>query len=145
MAIAIVASFIIALLSGMGIGGGGLFAVFLTLLTDVPQLSIQGFNLLFFVFSASASVALQLFRASPPMRAVALMVATGLVGALIGASLAVILPEVLLRRAFGIMLISTGITSLRSSAKRKYSKNRSTDNSPSSPSATQSDSENGEK
>ena len=46
---AIAASFFIALLSGLGVGGGGLFVVFLNLFTELSQLTVQGINLLFFI------------------------------------------------------------------------------------------------
>ena len=50
-----IASFIIALLSGMGIGSGGLLVIYLTLLEKVPQLTAQGINLLFFIFASASS------------------------------------------------------------------------------------------
>ena len=52
MWIGVIVGTLIALLSGMGVGGGGLFAVYLSMFTDIPQLSVQGYNLLFFLFSA---------------------------------------------------------------------------------------------
>ena len=50
----VIASFIIALLSGMGIGSGGLFVIYLTFMTNADQLSAQGANLLFFLFSSDS-------------------------------------------------------------------------------------------
>lgn len=111
----IAAVFFIALLSGLGIGGGGLFAVYLSLVGGLPQLAVQGFNLLFFLFSSSASVLLQLWRQSVMLRAVAVLVAAGVVGAMLGVLAAHALPEELLRRAFGAMLVTGGIISLRAS------------------------------
>ncbi len=105
---------VIALLSGLGVGGGGLFAVYLAVCTSVPQLSIQGYNLTFFLFCAAASVAVQIFRRKIYFGAVAVMAIAGLAGALGGSLLATVLPEELLRRAFGVMLVAGGIISLRS-------------------------------
>ena len=51
MVFTIIASFLIAALSGLGVGGGGLFVVFLALFTEIPQITAQGINLLFFLFS----------------------------------------------------------------------------------------------
>ena len=56
----VVISFVLAALSGLGVGGGGLFVIFLALFTDTPQLVAQGMNLLFFVFSASSSLIIRL-------------------------------------------------------------------------------------
>ena len=36
-----IAALIISALSGMGVGGGGLFVIYLALLTDTPQLAAQ--------------------------------------------------------------------------------------------------------
>ena len=42
--------FLISALMGMGVGGGGLFIIYFTLLLGTPQLTAQGTNLLLFVF-----------------------------------------------------------------------------------------------
>ncbi len=123
-----VISFIIALISGMGLGGGGLFAVYLAMFTDVPQLSVQGFNLIFFLFAAGSSVVVQLFRRKINFTAVAVMTAAGLAGAALGVALGGVLPEEWLRRIFGLMLVSTGLLSLRGAMHKKYSNDPSTNN-----------------
>ena len=40
----LLASFSIAVLSGMGIGSGGLFVIYLTLVSSTPQLAAQGLD-----------------------------------------------------------------------------------------------------
>ena len=145
MATVIIISFIISLLSGMGVGGGGLFAVLLAIFTDVPQLAVQGFNLLFFLFSAGASVSVRLLRGALPFDAILLMIAAGLLGSLAGSYLAVILPERILRQAFGVMLVSTGLFSLRASTQQKYSENRTTQIRQKDSEATETDVKKGEK
>lgn len=115
MIVNIIISFIIAVLSGLGVGGGGLFAVYLSVFSDTPQLTVQGFNLLFFLFCASASVMVQVFRRKLLFGVIAIMSLSGLLGSLIGSYIAVFLPEVMLRRAFGVMLVAGGIVSLRGS------------------------------
>ena len=108
-------AFVIALISGLGIGGGGLFTVYLSLFTDLPQLTVQGINLLFFLFSSGASVTVQLFRKRVLFYAVGIMIVTGLVGASVGTLIATALPESWLRRIFGMMLVACGIVSLQRS------------------------------
>lgn len=126
-------SFIIALISGMGLGGGGLFAVYLSVFTETPQLSVQGFNLLFFLFCAGASVTVQLFKRNVNLFAVVIMTVAGIAGAILGTLLAGAVPEAWLRKIFGIMLISAGIIALRAAMagrnngrSEEYSKNIST-------------------
>lgn len=125
--ISIVVGALIALVSGMGIGGGGLFAVYLSVFTDIPQLAVQGYNLLFFLFSAGASVIVQLFKRKIPFVAVGIMIVTGILGAFLGTALTGVLPSEWLRRIFGIMLVSGGLVSLKKLMGVKYSKNLSTE------------------
>lgn len=113
MTVHVIVAFAIALLSGLGVGGGGLFAVYLSIFSDLPQLAVQGTNLLFFLFSSGASVTVNLFRRRILFSAVAIMIATGLVGAAIGSLAAHVLPEEWLRKIFGMMLVAGGIMSLK--------------------------------
>ena len=45
MIFSMIAAFGIAVLSGMGVGGGGLFVLYLAFFTDLPQAVAQGNNL----------------------------------------------------------------------------------------------------
>ena len=109
MIFTVIASFILAALSGMGVGGGGLFVVFLALFSDLPQITIQGINLLFFIFSAGAAVLVHLSHRKIFGKAVLTMILCGILGALAGSALTGVLPASLLRRLFGILLVSTGV------------------------------------
>ena len=119
MAVTVIVAFLISLISGLGIGGGGLFATYLAIFTELPQLTVQGLNLLFFLFSSGASVTVQLFRRKIMFTAVGIMALAGLVGSLLGTLCATFLPDHLLRRIFGIMLVSGGILSLKASMKER--------------------------
>lgn len=145
MIAAIIIAFAISVVSGLGIGGGGLFAVYLAVFTDASQLTVQGLNLLFFLFSSGASVTVQLFKRKLPFVAIGIMAVAGLAGALVGAYAATVLPEQWLRRAFGVMLVSGGIISLRAAMREKYSDNSSTDNESAQRKTTERGKNNGEK
>jgi uncharacterized membrane protein YfcA len=119
MIIALVASFLIALLSGLGIGGGGLFVVFLNFFTDLPQLTIQGINLLFFLFSSGGAMCIHLGKRQIFGSAVITMALFGILGASLGMMLAGAVAEGILRKIFGGMLVSTGIITLQRGAKGK--------------------------
>ena len=110
----IAAAFFIALLSGLGIGGGGLFTVYLALVGGAPQLEAQGFNLIFFLFCSSASVAVQLWQRKVRFAPVVIMAIAGIGGSLLGVWATGVLAEELLRKIFGAMLVTGGIISLRS-------------------------------
>ncbi len=110
---------LIAVLSGMGVGSGGLMVLYLTLVREAPQLTAQGFNLLFFLFSAGSSMAVHLGRRAIRLPAVALMIAAGLPCAYLGARLALGLPEGVVTRVFGIFLVLAGLHGLWGASKNK--------------------------
>ena len=111
--LSMIAALLISALSGMGVGGGGLFMLYLTLFTDTPQLSAQGINLLFFLFSAGSSTLIHLQRRQILLGVVAILAAAGIGGSLLGVALAGFLPRVLLRRILGVMLVISGILALK--------------------------------
>ncbi|MBO5757821.1 MAG: sulfite exporter TauE/SafE family protein [Clostridia bacterium] len=112
MLLDIIASFAIALLSGLGIGSGGLLVICLTLYAGMPQLRAQGINLVFFLFSAGASMLAHLSHRKLIAPLCILLIVSGLPGALLGATLASVLPAALLRKLFGAFLISAGVLTL---------------------------------
>ena len=111
-----VISFIIATLSGMGVGGGGLFVVFLALFSDLPQITIQGINLLFFLFSSGSSICVHLTKRKIFGTAVLIMAGFGIIGSVCGTLLATVVEQSILRKIFGLMLVVSGILSLRQSS-----------------------------
>ena len=126
MIFSLAASFLVALLSGMGVGGGGLFVVFLALFTDIPQITAQGMNLLFFLFSSGSAVCLHLSRRRIFGGAVITMALFGIVGAVAGSLISPYIPSSLLRKLFGVMLAVSGVLSLSRSfsAKEKQRRDR---------------------
>lgn len=114
MIVTVIASFFIALLSGLGVGGGGLFVVFLNLFTDTPQLTAQGINLLFFLFSSGSAVCVHISKRHIFGTAVLVMIVFGITGAVLGSLLSNLLGQNILRKIFGIMLVVSGIMSLKS-------------------------------
>ncbi len=105
------ASFIIALLTGMGVGSGGLFVVYLTVAKEVPQLLAQGLNLYFFIFSTAAALILHSTTHPLPLGRLAFVCAVGSIGCVLGAILAQGADASLLRKIFAVLLIVTGAIS----------------------------------
>ena len=103
---------VIAVLSGMGIGSGGLLVLYLSFVHNTPQLQAQGLNLLFFIFASAASLCIHLARRRIPALPVVLLAAAGLVGSLLGTRLSSLLPEIWVARLFGIFLIGAGALTL---------------------------------
>ena len=105
-------SFIIAALSGMGVGGGGLFVIYLSLFTTIPQLTCQGINLLFFILAGGSGLFVHM-RRGKMISATLLLSAAAMVGAVMGVAAGGLVSDEILRKAFGTMLVVTGIFSLK--------------------------------
>ncbi len=108
------AAFVTALCSGMGIGGGGLLTVYLSLVRNTEHLTTQGINLLCFLCSAAASLA-----CPPPKEDFSLskktsfaMGAVGAIFALAGSLCSAYLPDRIFRDLFGIFLCAVGVKGL---------------------------------
>ena len=109
------AAFLISILTGLGVGSGGLMVIYLALFTDTPQLAAQGINLLFFIFSAGASLPLHLLRRKILTSPVLILTFFGVFGAILGSLLSNAIDESLLRKIFGAMLAVSGVLSFRNS------------------------------
>ena len=107
----------VALLSGLGVGSGGLLVVFLTEYRSIGQLFAQGVNLLFFIFSSGSATAVNLRLRKISYGAVFLMSAGGVFGALTGAFIASFIDPAYLRIGFGAMLLLGGIPSFLKSGR----------------------------
>ena len=109
----VIAALAIGLLSGMGVGSGGLLVIYLTLIEKMPQLTAQGANLLFFTFASASSLLVHMLKRKFFILAVLIMGLAGVVGATIGSRIAPLLPALLLRKIFGGMLVISGVFSLK--------------------------------
>lgn len=108
----LIAAFLSAILSGLGVGSAGLFVLYLTLVAGYAQPEAQALNLLFFLLSAGAALLLHVRERRIPLRVVLFLVASAVPGALVGSYLARVLDAGLLRRLFGGMLVVTGLPQL---------------------------------
>ena len=102
---------ILAALSGMGVGGGGLFALYLKLATEYPQIKVQALNLLFFLFAASAALCVHLMSRKIYFIPVVIMIIAGIAGSLVGSSLALKVDGAVLTKIFGAILIFNAVYS----------------------------------
>ena len=107
-----IVSFLVAILSGLGVGSAGLLVVYLSLVLQLPQLTAQGLNLFFFLFASSAALLLHLLRTPLLYGCLLFLLLGGLPGAFFGTRLAAFLPQELLRTLFGMLLILSGAIGL---------------------------------
>ncbi|MBQ3012438.1 MAG: sulfite exporter TauE/SafE family protein [Clostridia bacterium] len=107
-----VAAFFVAVLSGLGVGSGGLFVIWLTLM-GVGATQARGMNLLFFVFSASAAFLFHLKNKRNIDLGLALYLASfALLGTVVGGYMGRLIEGDLLRRIFGGLLVLSGCYTL---------------------------------
>jgi uncharacterized membrane protein YfcA len=106
--ISVLLAVLIAALSGMGVGGGGLLVIWLVLIMDMPSRTAQGINLVFFVISALAALPVHLRRRRLPTKLLLFLTATAIPGVFVGCQLASHLSEELMRRVFGYFLLLSG-------------------------------------
>lgn len=101
---------------GLGIGGGGLLVIYLTMIRGVNQIEAQGINLLFFLFASVSSLLIHQTRRPVRGSIVLILACTGIIGAAAGEAILTLITsaggEGLVRDIFGVMLIASGIFSL---------------------------------
>ena len=120
-------SFFIAVIVGLGIGGGGFFVIYLTLCLNYGQIVAQGTNLLFFLISALASLFVHMKRRSLFSRELIPIILISVPATVSGAYLANILSPKIAKITLGILLTASGfitfIKVIRSYIREKNKKN----------------------
>lgn len=99
-------------LGAMGMGGGGVLLIYLTLFLDTEPLKARGINLLFFIPCGLIAVAVYAFKKQLDIRKTALMWLGGVPGALLGFFLAERIDTSLLSDIFALFLIVFGAVQL---------------------------------
>lgn len=112
MIIDFIAGILFGALAGMGVGGGGLLVIYLTMFDQVGQRDAQGVNIFFFIFASMASMLYHINKRKINFPFVLICSGIGCIFAVLGSYAASRADPQLLRKLFGIMLISAGVFSL---------------------------------
>jgi uncharacterized membrane protein YfcA len=96
----------------MGLGGGTVLLIYLSLAASLPQLTAQGINLLVFVPTAAVAVTLYSFKKKIAWKRVLYMAPLGIAGSLAGSFLLRFIPSELLSKILGVILIIMGVNRL---------------------------------
>ncbi len=114
---------IIGILSGiaasMGLGGGFILLIYLSVFTEITQNVAQGINILFFLPIAFISVIIHLKNKLIDIRTVIRYGLAGLIGAVAGSFLSAYLDTGILRKLFGAFLIIIGLKEFFGSKTKK--------------------------
>ena len=103
------AGVLVAALAGLGVGGGGLLVIYLTMFKGIGQVEAQGLNLLFFVAAGAASLLIHVKKRKLDYKKITLIIACGAAGAVAGSLLANIIDCTLVKKIFGGFLIASGV------------------------------------
>lgn len=112
-------TFLISVLTGLGVGSGGLYILYLTLIKNIPQAEAQGMNLAFFITATLAAATVNLAKKRISFLPLAFLVLFGIPGAIIGCRLADSLNTDVLSVLFGILLTAIGVTGFIKLIKKK--------------------------
>ena len=108
---------VLGFLSGLGVGGGSLLLLWLTLVVGEPQETARVMNLMFFLPCALIATFFRWKQSKPDWNLALPAIAAGLVGAVMGNLIGPRLDAQLLRKAFGVLFLITGIRELRFKSK----------------------------
>ena len=104
---------VLGFLSGLGVGGGSLLLLWLTVIAGEPQATARVMNLMFFVPCALIATLFRWKQSKADWGLVLPAISAGLLGALAGNWLGPRLDTELLKKAFGVLFILCGIRELR--------------------------------
>lgn len=110
--IASLAGLLSGMAGAMGLGGGSVLLLYLTLWAGVPQLQAQGINLLFFIPNAIVALLIHSRSGLVQWRTALTCAAGGLIGAAGGFLLAEKISGGGLGKVFGIFLLVLGVREL---------------------------------
>ncbi|MCL2033659.1 MAG: sulfite exporter TauE/SafE family protein [Oscillospiraceae bacterium] len=105
-------SFFGAALSALGMGGGGILLIYLTVYLGLDQLKAQGINLIFFIPIAAAALIMHIKNRLVQWRIVWPCILLGLPGVFLGEKLAMLIGPGMLQKIFGGFLLMIGIKEL---------------------------------
>ncbi|MBR0415263.1 MAG: sulfite exporter TauE/SafE family protein [Clostridia bacterium] len=112
-------SLIAGFLGAIGVGGGSVLILYLTLFLTMPQLQAQGTNLLFFIPCSAVGLFFHIKHKLVDFRQAFPLILFGTGGVILGFFLNRHLDETLLRKLFGAFVILIAITQIHSLLKNK--------------------------
>ena len=103
---------IFGFLAGIGVGGGSLLTLWLTVILGMPHAEARTINLLFFLPTAIISSLFRRKQRTLSFRQITPAIIGGTISAAAFSFLSPVLAPELLKKAFGILLLFTGIREL---------------------------------
>ena len=109
MLINILIGLLLGFLSGMGIGGGSLLILWLTLVTNTPTEIARSINLMFFLTAAGSVSLLRIKTGSMDIKSILPAIISGCIAAALCAWLGKNMDPTIIQKIFGVLLLTTGL------------------------------------
>ena len=119
---ALLAGLLSGIIGGMGLGGGAVLLIYLTVFANVPQLTAQGINLIFFIPIGLLAVIVYSFKKQIRWKKALLIALGGIIGAFIGISAVKLIGSDITGKIFAFLLIFLGLKEVFSKSPLKKNK-----------------------
>lgn len=119
MLLFVLIGFFSGMTASMGLGGGSILILFLTMVLNYEQKTAQGVNLLFFIPIALFSTIVYIKNGIIEWKKIIPTIITGMISSFISANILVKMSSSLLRKAFGAFILIIGIKTLFSLTKSR--------------------------
>lgn len=110
--ISVLVGTVLGFLSGMGVGGGTLLILWLTLVLEVESSAAREINFLFFLAAAAVTCCFRWKQGVLDWKKVLPAAAAGCAATVAGTLLSAVANTALLRKGFGVLLLITGLREL---------------------------------
>lgn len=114
-----IVGFIAAVISAMGMGGGGILLIYLSAFTNTPQLKAQGINLIYFIPIAIVSLIFHIKNGFLKKKVALFMIISAVPAAVLGAFLSGNIDQDLLRKGLALFLLFLGLKEIITSFMKK--------------------------
>ena len=110
--VTLIAGTILGFLSGLGIGGGSLLILWLTMVLQTDPLTARSINLLFFIPSALVACLFRVRQGNLKLRPLLPAIVAGCAAAALFSWISTMLDVQVLKKFFGIVLLTAGFREL---------------------------------
>lgn len=110
--LSLLSGFFAGIAGAMGLGGGSVLIIYLTVFAGVKQLAAQGINLIFFLPTAAIAVFIYSKKGIIKWKAILPVMIFGTIGTLISGFWVGFLKAELVKRLFGVVIVFYGIYEL---------------------------------
>ena len=110
--VGIAAGVILGFLAGIGVGGGSLLILWLTLVVNMDPITARTINLMFFIAAAGSVSIFRLRQGSVPWKEILPAMIVGSISAAVFSIIGRYLEQNLIKRIFGMLLLVTGVREL---------------------------------